>query len=358
MFAHLIGQLPAFFTNTAFGAVLLCVGLAIGLALGRKFALRDMPNRVDIRKLCGVLRHLVDWSHGVADDMSEYRSVVSGVSNLLGSHVTPLDDEQRLATVGLLSRVVDANEQLQVRLNEAEMMLKEQAGTISTYMSEARTDSLTGLPNRRALDEDLARQISEWKRHRRPLSVMMIDIDHFKKFNDTYGHQAGDAVLQQVAGLLRKTMREADLVGRFGGEEMAVVLPGTESQEACRAAERARKAISDASFTYEGQRLHVTVSVGASQCMEAESADELLRRADDALYAAKQAGRDRAYWHDGVNCQCVGGCRKPEKTPATAAQPKPLVPEPPAEAKPGRTTESFAEICQDLRQRLQEVTMK
>ena len=153
-------------------------------------------------------------------------------------------------------------------------MLKQQAGEISTYMSEARTDALTGLPNRRALDEDLTRRLAEWRRHGRPLSVMMIDIDHFKKFNDTYGHQVGDAVLQQVAALLRKTMRESDFVGRFGGEEMAVVLPGTEATEACLAAERARHVDRRSRYSLtDVQQLHVTVSVGAAQCLTAETAD-------------------------------------------------------------------------------------
>ena len=346
MVVYLIGQLPTFFTNGAYAAVLLCAGLAIGLALGRRYAQPDNSKQEDVNRLLGTLRHLITWSHGVVDDMSEYRSVVSGVSNLFRNNEEPLDEQQRLATVGLLSQVVDANTQLQDRLNEAEQMLKEQAGEISTYMSEARTDALTGLPNRRALDEDLSRQLSEWKRHGRPLSVMMIDIDHFKKFNDTYGHQAGDAVLQQVAGLLRKTMRESDLVGRFGGEEWAVVMPGTEDQEACLAAERARQAIHNASFTHEGQRMQVTVSVGAAQCQEDELAEGLIKRADEALYAAKQAGRNRAFWHDTVSCHCVGGCTElPADTPV-----------PSSPAKPGRSTESFAEVCQDLRRRLEEVT--
>ena len=280
MTAYLMGLLPAFFTN---GALPQCCCARLGHRNGpwAALALRDNPNHKDVKKLVGVLAHLVDWTHGVADDISD-RSVVSGVSNLFRNNEEPLDEKKRMATVGLLSRVVEANEQLQGGLNDAERMLKEQSGTISTYMSEARTDALTGLPNRRALDEDLSRQMADWKRHGRPLSMLMIDIDHFAKFNDTYGHQAGDAVLQQVAGLLRKTMCESDLVGRFGGEEMAVVLPGTNAPEVCRAAERARRAIDDASFTFEGKRLHVTVSVGAAQCQDTETAERLVKRADEA----------------------------------------------------------------------------
>ena len=219
-------------------------------------------------------------------------------------------------------------------------------------MSEARTDVLTGLPNRRALDEDLARQMSQWKRHARPVSVLMIDIDHFKKFNDTYGHQAGDAVLQQVAGLLRKTMREADLVGRFGGEEFSAILPSTDATEACRAAERARTAIHTATFTHEGEMLHVSVSIGAAQCLECEEADAFVKRADAALYTAKQAGRNRAYWHDRRECRCVSGAGTGKQAFAKSMP----VQQPVTCDEEEMSVASFAAVCQDLRRRLEEVT--
>ena len=108
-----------------------------------------------------------------------------GVSQLFRDSPERLGEHQRLATASVLSQVVEANEQLQKRLNEAEHMLKEQASEISIYMSEARTDALTGLPNRRAFDEDLVRRMAEWRRYRRPLSIVMVDVDHFKQFNDT-----------------------------------------------------------------------------------------------------------------------------------------------------------------------------
>ncbi len=352
MATDLMGQLSTFFTDGAFATILLCVGLAIGLVLGRRHAHGTSPDATEVKRLAGVLSQLVDWTHGVADDMSEYRSVVSGVSNLFRHHPEELDEPQRIATLGLLSQVVEANEQLQERLNQSEHMLKQQAGEISTYMSEARTDALTGLPNRRALDEDLARRLAEWRRQARPLSVMMIDIDHFKKFNDTYGHQAGDAVLQQVAKLLRQTMRESDFVARFGGEELAVILPGAEADEACLAAERARHVIEDAPFTHELRKLHVTVSIGAAQCLMHETAGHLVKRADEALYVAKQQGRNLAYWHDGHQSRRVGGpveAWSPQRDSSAAQQES-------DRSESVVSPESFARVCQDLRRRLEEVS--
>jgi diguanylate cyclase len=248
--------------------------------------------------------------------------------------------------------VIEANEQLQKRLNEAEHMLKEQASEMSVYMSEARTDALTGLPNRRAFDEDLARRMAEWRRYRRPLSIVMVDVDHFKQFNDMYGHQTGDEVLCRVARLLHDTMRESDLVVRYGGEEMAVILPATDIQEACRAAQRARRAIEAAPFYGERDSWTVTVSLGVAECIDADTAMGLVKRADDALYAAKQAGRNRVFWHDGYQCQPVDG------EPSSDDDALPLLRSAGQDhVEACDASASFAEICQDLRKRMEQVAL-
>ncbi|MBC8871636.1 MAG: GGDEF domain-containing protein [Planctomycetes bacterium] len=173
---------------------------------------------------------------------------------------------------------------------------------LGSYMNEARTDPLTGLANRRALNQELERRIAQFQRQGTPLSLLLIDVDHFKRFNDSHGHQAGDEMLCTMARALRDTVRDMDLATRYGGEEFAIVLPGTPLNDAKIAAERVRRATAEIEFTFRGAKLRDTVSVGLAQAMEMDDPQSLLRRADDALYAAKEAGRNRSYFHDGEMC--------------------------------------------------------
>lgn len=158
----------------------------------------------------------------------------------------------------------------------------------------ATTDPLTGLPNRR----QFAEQGSAMLRHTRSdvshLSVLMLDIDHFKLINDRYGHHIGDLVLQTFARRCHAKLREQDLMARLGGEEFAIMLPGTSQSEAAEIAERLRAAIANAPIVAEGCQLDVRVSIGgAMQQLEDHTLDELLDRADQALYSAKNTGRNK-----------------------------------------------------------------
>jgi diguanylate cyclase len=160
----------------------------------------------------------------------------------------------------------------------------------------SNTDALTGLANRRAVDGFLrSAQIFAMEKGE-PLGILLIDIDHFKKFNDSYGHQVGDQVLQLVAKVLQDNVRKQDLAARYGGEEMMVVLPGATLEECAEVAERIRRRIADARLTRRttGQELSsVTVSIGAVRFRLAESAEAMIERCDRALYQAKRSGRNR-----------------------------------------------------------------
>lgn len=156
-------------------------------------------------------------------------------------------------------------------------------------------DPLTGLLNRRALDERLAQDFSFALRHGPSLVLAVIDLDHFKRVNDTYGHDAGDAVLRQVSARIREQVRQEDLVARFGGEEFVVVMRGAQPSEAVALAERIRHAVAARPVGISGGSLQITLSIGVAHIGErsVESASDLFVLADRRLYAAKQGGRNQ-----------------------------------------------------------------
>src|SRR4029079_7658133 len=156
------------------------------------------------------------------------------------------------------------------------------AAEIKPHESEARTDSLTGLSNRRAFDDELKRRLNEFQRKQTPCTLVMLDIDFFKKFNDTHGHQVGDEVLRQVAKVLRVTSREMDVPCRYGGEEFGVILPCTDASKACRVGARIRAAREAYATVCDGKSLKVTCSLGLACFSGDDNAARLIRRADDA----------------------------------------------------------------------------
>jgi len=155
-------------------------------------------------------------------------------------------------------------------------------------------DHLTGLHNRRAFDEALNREFSRARRYKRELSLLMVDIDHFKRINDTAGHPAGDFVLGQVAGVLKSCLRRDEVLARFGGEEFALLLPETDLDQARALAEELRASVQKRSFAYRGERFSVSVSIGCAVLTRNDKGGvALLQRADERLYESKHAGRNR-----------------------------------------------------------------
>ncbi len=158
----------------------------------------------------------------------------------------------------------------------------------------ARVDLLTGVASRRAFTEHAEAEVQRALRYALPLSIIMIDLDHFKTINDTHGHVAGDAVLASFAGTISQEVREVDLIGRMGGEEFVALLPNTEVDEAVAVAERMRQAVAASELQVQGRRLMYTASFGVAEFVPTElSLTSLLARADAALYRAKRQGRNR-----------------------------------------------------------------
>jgi diguanylate cyclase (GGDEF)-like protein len=189
---------------------------------------------------------------------------------------------------GLVAQLENANADLEKRVAARTHDLVEANARIAEM---ARTDSLTGLPNRRAFDEALAREVARAHRSGTPLVLALADLDHFKRINDEFGHPVGDAVLAAAGACLRSLLRSYDQAARYGGEELALLLPDTTVEQGFVVAERVRAAV--ASLVVPGCGRAVTVSVGVAGLAPAEEPASLVRRSDTALYAAKQAGRDR-----------------------------------------------------------------
>ncbi len=222
-----------------------------------------------------------------------------------------------------------------------------------SHRNDTLSDALTGVANRRAFEYELQRRLTEWNRRRTPLSLTFIDVDHFKKFNDTYGHRAGDAVLCGVAQRLKETIRETDLVARYGGEEFAIIMPDTELEVAKEVSERARNAVEESRFSFENMTLRLTVSVGVAQIIVREEGQSLIERADEALYASKQAGRNCAHVHTGSSCDHFGAAL-PSAPSHCEEDPRALTPE---DAYTDNTTRlpTRKVFVEELKRRLSEI---
>ncbi len=157
----------------------------------------------------------------------------------------------------------------------------------------ATTDSLTGALNRRRLLEIAEAELERAVRYKHPLSVAMLDLDHFKSVNDTFGHAVGDEALRRVASTIRQALRKQDHVGRYGGEELTVVFPETGANDASAVGERIRVAVASLGLTDQGRSVPITISAGVAAWRAGETLDDTLKRADIALYEAKSAGRNR-----------------------------------------------------------------
>ena len=190
-------------------------------------------------------------------------------------------------------------------LAERVALMEQQAQGYREHLEEQRQkaliDPLTGLPNRAAWGERLLHEVQEWQEHGNPLLLAMLDLDHFKRINDGYGHLAGDKVLKIIATQLRKHLRPSDFVARFGGEEFVLLMPGTTLEIGLQRAEKLRAAIQACPFHFKGEPVTLTASIGVSVFKAGDRSDQVLKRADDALYRAKSNGRNGVESHPSDN---------------------------------------------------------
>jgi diguanylate cyclase len=243
-----------------------------------------------------------DLETNVRDQIADIRSVVNGLGDLgeLGSSV-----RDHLATIvqamenyqqAEAQRELRLAEQLQVlqaRLNEMEAEASQARKIIEDQKTRATQDHLTGLPNRAAYEVRLSEELLKRSRTRSPLSIIVCDVDHFKRINDTYGHIAGDKVLQLLSSTVRRNLRNDDFISRYGGEEFVALLPNTTADDAMGVAEKLRQKVEACPFNFRGERVTITMSFGISEFRSLEAPETVFERTDKALYKAKGAGRNR-----------------------------------------------------------------
>ncbi|HEX4142949.1 MAG TPA: GGDEF domain-containing protein [Pirellulales bacterium] len=356
MFMNPGGSLAVWSVEFALAYLMLGIGFWIG-----RWSLRNQKSSGEEKeRAVQAAARIQALADRVAQDVGEHSSRVREISTDLSAsgrdNGAPLDE----VVLKSIDDIVKANERLQEQLATAEVRLQRQAAELETQTTVARTDPLTLLSNRRALDDEMNRRFAEWQRRKTTFSLAMIDVDHFKKLNDKHGHQAGDQVLRDVAATLGTTVREMDLAARYGGEEFAVILPSTPLIDAVSAGERIRAAIAGGISRFGGTEMQVTVSIGVAQIGGGDTSATLITRADAALYAAKEAGRNRVWLHDGENTSPAVAA-KPQTVPSAPVEParaaeivqpqEPLTCQSVVKSMDSRSPTAF---CTDLKRRLLE----
>ncbi|WP_448207894.1 GGDEF domain-containing protein [Azospirillum sp. sgz302134] len=233
----------------------------------------------------------------VGSETDRYGQTLAGFRGELDQ---PLTVEELRAMVAAIAAettaIVDRQARLQNQLLESSQQLAELRVILDSARREALTDGLTGIANRRALDQALAGAVENAAQDGTPLSLLMVDIDHFKRFNDTHGHLVGDHVLKLVAKVLTEGIKGRDTAARYGGEEFCILLPNTELTNAIKVADQLRASVGSRQIVNRARNVaygSVTLSIGAAEYRSGEDVLTLLRRADEALYAAKRGGRNR-----------------------------------------------------------------
>jgi diguanylate cyclase len=260
--------------------------------------------------------------------LAQLQQLTLGVSAKIDAHTRTVGDineelslagaQEGSAVLTVVRRLIDSNKVMQEQLHATQLRLNEQTEQLNAQKEEARTDPLTQLGNRRAFDDELAKRIANFQRRDTPVHLMLLDVDYFKKFNDSYGHLAGDEVLRVVGRVLAQETHEKPglFAARYGGEEFALLIEHNSLDGAALIGDRIRSLIGETSVSFESQKLTVTASAGIAELLKNEDGASLIARADEALYAAKKTGRNRACIQD------QGNIRRVTPQPAAGVSPE------------------------------------
>ena len=229
-----------------------------------------------------------------ANDLEQLKSTVSERLDFLDQHFELYQKSDQNRFEQSQKEIIELNQRIQTMEQET-TVLRESA---EKSRNLALKDALTGIWNRQALNEILDKEFARWQRYQSPLSIVIWDVDFFKRVNDNYGHAAGDKVLRTIARIFQKATRDADFIARFGGEEFMGVFPETRLEDALTLANKIREKVELSKFHYEDKRVFVTASAGLATFRPGDSIDDVFKRADKALYQAKQGGRNRCVSDD------------------------------------------------------------
>jgi len=250
----------------------------------KAFKERHVISKAVEEQVSGLRSHVEE-----ADDLEHLKSTVSGRLDVLNQHFEKYrkSDHDRFE-----------QSQLQIKaLNQRLQSMEQESTELRKSAEESRElalkDALTGIWNRQALNEDLEKEFARWQRYQKPLSIVVWDIDFFKRVNDNYGHAAGDKVLKTIARIFMQATRDADFIARFGGEEFVGVFPETRLEDALSLANKIREKIETSKFHYENKPVPITASAGLATFRPNDTIDEVFKRADAALYRSKETGRNR-----------------------------------------------------------------
>ncbi len=222
-------------------------------------------------------------------DVVQMKGAIQGSIENIRHHLTGQRQQEEQRQDALEYQLKSVNQRLMQMEGESERL----RARLAAERVQAMMDPLTNVPNRLGYDKQMAREFSRWQRYHNPLSILVCDIDFFKKINDTYGHKAGDRALMAIAKSMDMHIRETDYLARVGGEEFVVILPETNLQQAEVVAEKLRKGVESCVFVYDNKPVPITISGGIAEFLAGDQVDDVYIRADKALYKAKAQGRNR-----------------------------------------------------------------
>ena len=236
----------------------------------------------------------------VATSIGQTEQAATDSSQALGSARETMDSvdipenlaQAQSIVLQMIDRVISSNQNLKKELSASQKTLTEQKKQIENLRAAVRIDALTKLANRAYFDEKLTEALRILRRYNDPFCLMMIDLDHFKNINDTYGHPGGDHILKEITAKIRESVRNSDFVARIGGDEFALILIKVDDKTALEVAQKLCDNIRKTPFQADGVPISVTLSIGVTEACIEDAEETLMKRADEAMYLVKRTGRD------------------------------------------------------------------